>query len=142
MKKTCCICNSDLRIKLIENIKKNNKTYDIYICNECLVGFTISQSSPEDLSKLYSSGAYRLDTGKRFNPIFEHLIYIFRLLRKREIQKYVKTGRILDIGCGRGLFLHLMRKHGWKVAGVEFDKLGLNLIGKQPYMLLRLMVLM
>lgn len=122
MKNICSFCNNLLKIKFAENIRKFNKLYDVYVCEICMVGFTIPMPSQQDLSEFYLPGAYRLDTGKRFNPIFEYLIYLFRLLRKREIQKYVKTGHILDIGCGRGLFLHLMRKHGWKVAGVEFDE--------------------
>lgn len=34
---------------------------------------------------------------------------------------YVNGGRILDIGCGRGEFLNLMKSLGWEVMGVEVD---------------------
>ena len=30
-------------------------------------------------------------------------------------------GTLLDIGCGDGLFLSLMARRGWRVAGVDFD---------------------
>jgi 2-polyprenyl-3-methyl-5-hydroxy-6-metoxy-1,4-benzoquinol methylase len=30
-------------------------------------------------------------------------------------------GRLLDVGCGRGDFLHMMSKRGWEVHGVDFD---------------------
>src|SRR5882672_7322950 len=30
-------------------------------------------------------------------------------------------GRLLDVGCGDGLFLNRMRKLGWAVEGVDFD---------------------
>ena len=30
-------------------------------------------------------------------------------------------GRLLDVGCGDGAFLHRMQQRGWEVAGVDFD---------------------
>ena len=51
---------------------------------------------------------------------------LFRLLRKQRVNKYKKTGRILDVGCGDGSFLSLMRKSGWDVAGVETSESGIK----------------
>ncbi len=121
MKAVCSLCNKHLSIKLIKNIKKYGTIYNVYFCKECMVGLTIPTPSPEDLSRLYSSGNYRSGSGKRFYPFIEYLIYEFRLGRKRRIQKYINKGSILDIGCGRGLFLDIMRKDGWSVTGVEFN---------------------
>jgi SAM-dependent methyltransferase len=48
----------------------------------------------------------------------------------------IAPGRILDVGCGDGTFLNLMRNRGWTVDGIDFDpkaiqsakqKYGLNL---------------
>lgn len=121
MEDLCILCNNLLKFKSIKNVKKYDIMYDVYLCESCRVGSTIPKPSPDDLSKLYSAGTYRLDSGKRFNPFAECLIYVFRFLRKKRIQKYIDKGRILDIGCGRGLFLEIMRKDGWNVTGVEFD---------------------
>ncbi|MDE2222774.1 MAG: methyltransferase domain-containing protein [Candidatus Omnitrophica bacterium] len=35
------------------------------------------------------------------------------------LKKLDKTGRILDVGCANGLFLHEAKKLGWEVYGVE-----------------------
>jgi ubiquinone/menaquinone biosynthesis C-methylase UbiE len=44
---------------------------------------------------------------------------------RRQIQKMflddLKPGKLLDIGCGNGIFLHRMHKLGWNVTGVDFD---------------------
>jgi SAM-dependent methyltransferase len=33
--------------------------------------------------------------------------------------RYVKNGRALDIGCGSGVFLSVLKRYGWEVEGVE-----------------------
>lgn len=83
---------------------------------------TIPVPSQTELLNLYSSEHYRISDGKRFNTVMEFLIYISRLQRKKRLEKYIKNGSILDIGCGRGLFLNIMKKGGWNVSGVEFSK--------------------
>jgi SAM-dependent methyltransferase len=37
----------------------------------------------------------------------------------REIERFKRGGRILDVGCNMGMLLRLAQKKGWKVTGVE-----------------------
>jgi 2-polyprenyl-3-methyl-5-hydroxy-6-metoxy-1,4-benzoquinol methylase len=117
----CPICESAVDNKFLENIERNGRIYTIYFCRECNVGVTIPRPSDDDVSQLYDTGTYRATTGKRFNAFFEYLIYSFRIQRKRRIEKFQKSGRILDIGCGRGLFLYIMKRNGWDVLGSELN---------------------
>lgn len=39
----------------------------------------------------------------------------------RMLLPYRANGRVLDIGCGNGVYLALMKQLGWEVAGVEID---------------------
>lgn len=71
------------------------------------------------LETAHSPGVYRSAGGKRFLAPVESIVLLGRHLRKRRIRRYRAAGRILDVGCGRGLFLHVMRRAGWSVAGVE-----------------------
>lgn len=38
------------------------------------------------------------------------------------IEKYKNPGKILDIGCGLGLFLYVAKKRDWETSGVEISK--------------------
>ena len=35
------------------------------------------------------------------------------------LERHQTTGRLLDLGCGNGSFLHVARTRGWQTAGVE-----------------------
>jgi 2-polyprenyl-3-methyl-5-hydroxy-6-metoxy-1,4-benzoquinol methylase len=122
MKWTCTICGNRVVKIIIKNAKAIGGQYDIYYCDQCMVGKTTPVLPPEDLEKLYSEEIYRSKNGKRFHGPIEKLIYIWRLQRKKRIEKHAGKGKILDIGCGRGLFLDIMRTYGWTVKGVEFGQ--------------------
>ena len=51
----------------------------------------------------------RMDEFERY-----HLLYLQNA--------HPSPGRLLDIGCGNGLFLHRARQAGWTVLGIEFDE--------------------
>lgn len=119
----CCpVCGDEIRKTIIGNAEALGARYDVLYCDRCQVGRTAPVVPPEVLARLYSTGSYRTGSGKRFHEPLETLVYLCRQLRKRRIEKHVRRGKILDIGCGRGLFLGVMRAHGWSVVGVEIDQ--------------------
>jgi len=119
---TCSFCAKNLTAYVLNNIPKYGNIYSILECLECRIAVTHPFPSEEELTRLYSCGNYRTNTGKRFGIIIEYLVYISRILKRSRIKKYVKPGRILDIGCGRGLFLNVMRNGGWDAVGTELNK--------------------
>ena len=119
---TCAICGNRVAEIIIKNAIAPGGNYDIYFCGHCLVGKTTPVIPAAELAKLYAKEGYRSETGKRFRGPVEKVIYVWRLQRMKRIQKHAGKGKILDIGCGRGLFLDIMRTHGWSVMGVEFGK--------------------
>ena len=61
------------------------------------------------------------------------LVRFYQFYKKRSIIRRVskiKTGKILDIGCGTGDFLKYMHSSGWETDGVETD-LGAKLIAEK-----------
>ena len=119
---TCVFCGKDATVSVLKNIPKHGKTYSVFECAECRIAITHPFPSDDELARLYSCGNYRTGKGKRFGLLIESLIHLGRILKRRRIAKHVKLGRILDIGCGRGLFLNVMRLGGWSVIGTELNE--------------------
>ncbi|MCM3875699.1 MAG: class I SAM-dependent methyltransferase [Thermoanaerobaculia bacterium] len=77
--------------------------------------------SADEMTSYYSASYY--GTGnRRFNPLFEWLVTIFRRRRVRKIERFVAKGRVLDIGCGRGITLSQLKEDGWEISGVEISE--------------------
>ncbi len=118
---TCLFCGSRLERKFREDRDRGGDSYDVFFCEKCVIGVTLPAPSSAELGSLYGSESYRTASGARFHKLLERIIFLCRLRRGRRIERYIRKGRILDIGCGRGLFLALMRTGGWDVAGTEFN---------------------
>ena len=105
----CLICNCGQYEKVIG--------YDEHFlvrCINCNFVFSSKIPSDEELQKQYND--YGRDdyfssiTEKRYNELLDRF------------EKYRKTNKILDIGCGIGLFLEVAKKRGWEVYGTEYTE--------------------
>ena len=117
----CPFCKKSNFISVLKNIAKYAGSYNVSECIECEIAMTHPLPSETDLAKLYSCGNYRTSTGKRFGFLIESLIHLGRIRKRKRISQFIKPGKILDIGCGRGLFLDVMRRGGWDAIGTELN---------------------
>lgn len=53
------------------------------------------------------------------------------------IEEYRKSGRILDVGIGTGLFLKLAKKHGWDVYGIDVSEYAITRLRKRDFKLFK-----
>ena len=121
-KPDCVFCGKPLYILVLNNIYRNGMVWNVSECAECQIAMINPFPSDKKIASLYSTGNYRTDGGTRFVFFIEYLIYLGNLLERMRIEKYAQIGKVLDIGCGRGLFLNIMRRGGWHVAGSELNK--------------------
>jgi SAM-dependent methyltransferase len=98
------------------------ETFNIVACSSC--GFLYLNPRPVDPGRYYKAENY--DPHRRSGGGVTGFLY--RLLQPLSIGYKAKmvaggqnSGRLLDVGSGRGEFLSLMRRRGWQVLGIEKD---------------------
>lgn len=122
MVKQCSQCHSEDFLKLFSNHDYiSGKDFDVVQCNQCRLVRTLIPSDI-NLGSYYAQEYYGKEN-HRFHPLMESMILMLRKRRASLIQKlYPNAGSALDVGCGRGLMLDLLRKAGWTVQGVEYSQ--------------------
>ena len=85
-------------------------------CNNCSLVYINPQLKPELIVESYSEGSDDLfvSQAKGREITFKNCL--------KKIKKYKRGGKILDIGAAGGSFLHVARKEGWDVEGIEPNK--------------------
>jgi len=118
LQQTCCLCGAKTIIFLYADING----YNLARCQGCGLTFLNPQPSQEELTKWYEKQQYffigagereledYLSTGKFASDYTNRVI---------GIEKYIRSGSLLDVGCAGGIFLDCARRRGWTVTGIE-----------------------
>lgn len=128
----CPVCGSSEIEEIIPKAPDyiTAEVFKVIGCQGCDVNFTYPV--PADV------GAYYPSKYRGYNPFLLAVLRWFYLMR---VKKWLKTvggpGAALEVGCGLGLMLDILRRKGWEVTGIERteemaakvrDNLGLNVI--------------
>ncbi len=89
-------------------------------CRNCRSSFVDPMPSTHALAGFYDENYYGGGDKKFIGPA-EGLTRIFRYMRARKLHRLVPKGRILDVGCGRGIMLGILKHLGHGVDGIELD---------------------
>jgi 2-polyprenyl-3-methyl-5-hydroxy-6-metoxy-1,4-benzoquinol methylase len=125
----CPVCKSS-SIKPFLSAKDNTVSkaiFAVWQCDQCSVRFTQDIPGQEAIGSYYASDNYvsHSDTQEGF------INKLYHLIRKRTLAGKLKlvstetgkqSGKILDVGCGTGAFLHTMQQAGWSCTGLEPDE--------------------
>jgi 2-polyprenyl-3-methyl-5-hydroxy-6-metoxy-1,4-benzoquinol methylase len=99
------------------------REFTVAYCDECGLDVTTPQPAAEEMAAYYPSGYYGAVEDRRFPHIVETLQNALYSLRVREVEAVANKGpgRVLDVGCGRGVLLQEFRRRGWEVQGTELS---------------------
>jgi SAM-dependent methyltransferase len=119
---TCPLCesNSTQPRPGYEHIEPGNWT--LYKCLACATSFLHPMPDSAAMATFYGEDYYGR-AGKKFVGPVEGIIRSFRYMRAKTLHRLKPAGRILDVGCGRGLMLMYLKDWGYEVDGVELDPL-------------------
>ena len=113
----CNLCtqeNSQLLFDGYNFLSGEKELLQLVKCLNCGLIYNNPRPDDKEILKYYTQEYYGYRNIK-FRGIIEELIHLFRRRRVKEARLYKETGRILDIGCGRGIFLNYMRVILYKV---------------------------
>jgi len=134
----CDFCgekNGKLLFVNFDHLTKKNKFFNLIKCGKC--GLVYLSPKPKNIKKYY------LDNYEPYNPHSKDLYFSFYQTLVKSFYKKKKTlidlsksvfcrifypqptsecGKILDIGCGNGGYLSILKDGGWEVYGLDFSK--------------------
>ena len=104
-----------------------SEQFQVVECKQCRLMQLAPQPTPAELEQYYpthywftpedsESTAGRLEQIYRRFVLRDHLHFVERALRESQ-----GSGPVLDVGCGGGLFLRLLRDRGFGVVGLDFS---------------------
>ena len=124
MNNICPWCESDkAQINLwLKDEFLTKEDFHICECLSCGLQYTMPRPSKEKIGAYYKSEEYysHQENKKGFIPQLYEAVKKVNLKHKLKIaNKDLHVGKLLDIGCGVGDFIHEAEKQGWDCLGVE-----------------------
>lgn len=105
--------------------RTTSREFQVVECKQCRLMQLAPQPAPADLEKYYpknywftpeTSAASRLEEAYRRLVLRDHVHFVERALRESRV-----NGPLLDVGCGGGLFLGMLRDRGFPGLGLDFS---------------------
>lgn len=131
---SCPICNFPPDPKLVF---RSSGGIGIWLCPKCTIMYASPRFTEESLSQIYESDAFidpsfydqwSYEKWKREN---KNRSYISQCLKIQLIKRFLtEKDRILDVGCGTGLFCLEASKQGLNVEGIDPSKMLIDIGSK------------
>lgn len=116
----CAVCGRR-EFELVAHRDRRGKPLRTVMCTVCGLVWTNPRPSEHDVDRYYARD-YRADYARARLPTVRKIL---RGLRGAEERRHTlgwllpARGRVLDVGCGAGEFVYLLRRHGIDARGIE-----------------------
>jgi SAM-dependent methyltransferase len=126
----CLVCGGSQISPLFRGTDRlyhtTTREFSVVRCSHCGMARLDPHPSPEELRRYYPenywfapdrSAASRLGEAYRRIVLRDHVRFVSQALASSAAR-----GPLLDVGCGGGLFLGMMRERGFRVVGLDFSR--------------------
>lgn len=115
-KAPCNLCGS-LETRLVFRTSdlrfKNEGVFNLVQCQQCGLVYLNPRPTKAEMARYYAV-YYDYSTDDAW-------LERRQLEKLREVERHREAGRLLDVGCGKGVFLRAARGKGWQCFGVEIS---------------------
>jgi SAM-dependent methyltransferase len=126
----CCVCDHDDATLVGTGYDYEYRTspdlFHAYQCNECGTVYLNPRPDVSEFERIYPPEYHSLEFSD------ESYSFVHRVRSRLEARRLLRycaaappTARILDVGCGDGFHLGLLKAHGepqWRLEGIDFDR--------------------
>jgi 2-polyprenyl-3-methyl-5-hydroxy-6-metoxy-1,4-benzoquinol methylase len=119
-----CVPNDELVVVGRDRLHDLPGTFRVVKCLTCHLMRTNPRPTPQTIGYYYPSdyGPFQTTRVQRTRPSRSWRRMLRRMLSlNNDCIPPVQTGRLIEFGCGAGIFLHQMALQGWEVEGVELN---------------------
>ncbi|WP_433974527.1 class I SAM-dependent methyltransferase [Tunturiibacter lichenicola] len=123
----CIVCQSTISSHLFSTWDRHYGIpgkFNIARCTSCGLVRLDPIPTATELAGFYDENYYAYEPLKSNSRLKNFVKQIFKAKIKTHDPLFSQPGEFLDIGCGSGDYLHVMRSRGWKVRGVEPSTFG------------------
>ena len=110
----CNICNTDDTF-----LVTTQNGYKVVQCKNCGLVYVNPRPDNETLKRLYAE--YHQRNGKDVNDWAKLMGKNFKEVLSFLNKVLPGKGKLLDIGCGYGHFIEIMKRQGWSVCGIDLS---------------------
>lgn len=126
----CCVCGSNDAVEIGKGedyeYYSSSDTFSAMECTSCGLVYLNPRPSVSEFEKIYPSNYHAFDfSKKKFGFVYK---VRSRLEARRSLSRcrnLPDNARILDVGCGDGFHLSLLREYGkknWTLEGIDLDR--------------------
>ena len=127
-KRGCYLCENNTFVKVFDR-DRNDETLNNYSCTNCGFVMVLPRLSMDEQTKLYKEGNFSKVARGSKKPASSKIrsvestawLYYQHLTETLSLEKIQSLKNSLEIGCGAGSFLRLLKISGLDVKGIEPD---------------------
>lgn len=132
----CCVCDTDHAEKIGGGYDYEYRTspdwFDVYRCRQCGNVYLNPRPDVTEFARIYPATYHALDfSAKNYSLVHRIRSRLEALRLLRYCEGVPDDARILDVGCGDGFHLKLLKQYGnpnWTLEGADLDPRAADLV--------------